>query len=61
MLLLGKQILGSTYVKLLVAFENISTDIFLDSLSNITIELKVRAPRKKNCFCSQIFIKFRFG
>ena len=26
-----------------------------------TIELKPRAPFKKNCFCSQIFIKFRFG
>ena len=28
MLLLGKQVLGSTYVKLLVAFKNASTDIF---------------------------------
>ena len=28
MLLLGKQVLGSTYVKLLVAFENTSTDFF---------------------------------
>ena len=34
MLFLGKQVLGSTYVKLLLALEKMSTEIRLYSLSN---------------------------
>ena len=33
----GKQVLGSIYVKLLVALEKLSRDIYLDSLSNLSL------------------------
>ena len=37
MLFLEKEMLGSTYVKLLVALAKISTEIHLHSLSNVSL------------------------